>query len=103
MNNHRYADLLSLRLTCSDPQCGQSFQKSLGQLSGRRAIACPRCSKAVDLAAHRPAIDRLVELAVELEQRPSPSSEAGGPVETDRDNGTLTGTSASAADRDKMG
>ena len=71
MSSPRYADLLSLRLTCSDPQCGQSFQKSLAQLAERKAVACPRCSKPVALDGHRPAIDKLMELAAALEQQPS--------------------------------
>jgi hypothetical protein len=71
MSRYRYADLLSLRLTCSDPQCGQSFQRSLTQLAARSAVPCPRCSKPVDLAGHRPAIEKLIDLAATLEQQPS--------------------------------
>jgi peptide subunit release factor 1 (eRF1) len=71
MSGYRYADLLSLRLTCSDPQCGQSFQKSLAQLAAKSAVPCPRCSRPVDLGGHRPAIEKLVELAVALERQAS--------------------------------
>lgn len=73
MTSHRYAELLSLRLTCPDPQCGQSFQKSIAQLAGGDVVACPRCSKAVDLGVHRAAIDELAALAAALEQRASPA------------------------------
>jgi peptide subunit release factor 1 (eRF1) len=68
MSEPRYADLLSLRLTCSDPQCGQSFQKSIAQLASRGAVPCPRCNKPVDLDAHRAVIDRLVEMVAALER-----------------------------------
>jgi hypothetical protein len=71
MSGPRYGDLLSLRLTCSDPQCGQSFQKTIAQLAGRNAVSCPRCSKPVGLDGQRQAIDRLVELTAALEQEPS--------------------------------
>ena len=71
MTGPRYAELLSLKLVCSDPQCGQSFQKIIGQLAGRAAIPCPRCSKPVDLGLHKPALDKLMALAAELE-KPSP-------------------------------
>jgi hypothetical protein len=71
MSGYRYADLLSLRLTCSDPQCGQSFQRSLAQLAALRAVPCPRCGKPVDLGGHRPAIEKLVDLAAALERQPS--------------------------------
>lgn len=74
MTGYHYADLLSLRLTCPDPQCGQSFQKSIAQLASREAVACPRCSKPVDLAGHRVALDKLAELAAALERQTSPAA-----------------------------
>lgn len=70
MTDRGYAELLSLKLHCTSPDCGQSFQKVIGQLAGRAAIACPRCNKPVDLGEHAQAIEALAALAAELDKAP---------------------------------
>ena len=74
MTGPRYSELLSLKLVCSDPKCGQSFQKIIAQLAGRAAVPCPRCSKPVDLGPHRIVLDKLTALAAELQQSPPPAA-----------------------------
>ncbi|MGO8920214.1 MAG: hypothetical protein ACLQJR_30310 [Stellaceae bacterium] len=70
MTDHPYAELLSLRLHCAGALCGQSFQKMVGQLAGRKSVACPRCNKPVDLGDHARAIEEFVALAAELDRLP---------------------------------
>ena len=68
MTGPRYDELLSLKLVCSDPKCGQSFQKIIAQLAGRATVPCPRCSKPVDLGQHRTALEKIMTLAAELQR-----------------------------------
>jgi hypothetical protein len=73
MTDHHYAELLSLRLHCAGPDCGQSFQKIIAQLAGRGAVTCPRCNKPVDLREHARAIGDVMTLAAELDRVPEGS------------------------------
>ena len=73
MTDHPYAELLSLRLHCAGPDCGQSFQKIIAQLAGRTTVTCPRCSKPVALAEQARAIEHFIALAAELDRVPQGS------------------------------
>lgn len=68
MAERRYAELLSLKIHCANPDCGQSFQKIIAQLAGRAAIACPRCNKPVNLGNDARAITEFMALAAELDK-----------------------------------
>lgn len=70
MTERSYTELLSLKLHCTSPDCGQSFQKVIEQLAGRAAVTCPRCNKPVDLGPHIQAIDAFITLAAELDKAP---------------------------------
>jgi len=74
VSERSYAELLSLKLHCTSRDCGQSFQKIIGQLAGRAAITCPRCNKPVDLGEHAQAIEALAALAAELDKAPQRQS-----------------------------
>jgi hypothetical protein len=61
-------DLRLFNLVCSQPQCSHRFTEVLRRLNAHDAIPCPRCSRSVNLAPYKRAIEEAVRMATEDDQ-----------------------------------
>jgi hypothetical protein len=61
-------DLWLFNLVCSQPQCGHRFKEILRRLIAHDAVPRPRCSRSVNLASHKRAIEEAMRMATEDDQ-----------------------------------
>ena len=61
-------DLWLFNLVCSQPQCGHRFKEVIRRLKAHDAVPCPCCSRSVDLAPYKRAIEEAVRMATEDDQ-----------------------------------
>lgn len=61
-------DLWLINLVCNQPQCGHRFKEILRRLESHDPVPCPRCSRSVDLAPYKRAIEEAVRMVTENDQ-----------------------------------